>query len=165
MSTYSWQLPAPPTVAPPSNGSGQAASGAYASSTADLNGQLDAAFDPLTLDLIDTDDGGILETTDSRTAVLWQMESVYNAWWGDPRVGSRLREILSAEGDREPPEMIEIIDETKRCLQPLVDDGLISQLLVAEDADDQTGAPAALLTYRDPSSGHPADIAFVPFPP
>lgn len=161
MSTYSWQIPAPPSVAPPVNAPGSPASGA-ASSPSDLTGLLDVAFDPLTGDLIDTPDGGILETTDSRTAVTFQMECALNAWWGDPTQGSRLRILLGSDGPDTIVDPIDVIDETKRCLQLLVDEGVITDLAVAQETDEY-GRLAILMTYRDSSTGHPIDIAFSPF--
>lgn len=165
MSTYSWQIPGPPVAPPPSSGS--AAAAGLASTPSDLAGLLDVAFDPISRDLVDADDGGILETTDSRTAVIFQMEGELNAWWADPTQGSRIRAIISGvsgTGEDEPADVLMLADEVKRCLQPLVDESIIFDLVVALDTDE-SDRPVVLINYRDASTGHPVDLAFVPFAP
>lgn len=118
---------------------------------------LELVFDPITRDLVDTPDGWFLEATDSRATVLWQLESTYLAWGGDPFSGSRLRAIL--RGDVEPQD---VVDETKRSLQQLADEGIISELAVTLDTDEG-GRTAVILNYRDRASGRLVDLAFVPF--
>lgn len=120
---------------------------------------LSFVFDPITRDLVDTADGWFTEATDSRAEVLWQLESTYLAWWGDPFSGSRLLAIL--RGD-EPATPQDVVDETKRALQQLADDGIISELAVALDTDEG-GRTTLILNYRDRSSGRLVDLAFVPF--
>lgn len=155
MSTFLWKLP------PGSSGSG----GGGASSP-DIPGQsvvatggLDLVFDPITLDLIDALDGGFVESTDSRSAVMMQMESEYLAWWGDPFSGSRIADMISGE---DPADIVDVRDEALRVLQPLVTDGIISDLTVALDVDEG-GRNVVLLSYTDRSSGRPIDLAYVPF--
>jgi len=122
-------------------------------------GALDLVFDPVTRDLIDAPDGGFVEGTDSRTAVLWQLESELGAWWGSPPDGSRIRAIVAGD---EPATAIDLQDEALRALQALIDEGLISELHVALDTDDG-GRVAIVLAYRDRSSGRLVDLAYVPF--
>ena len=154
MSTYSWQLPAPPVASvPTSSGAG------VATKASDLNGLLDLAFDPVTLDLVDADDGGLVETTDSRTAVLWQMECELNSWWGDPEQGSQIAETIRGA---EPGDELQLVDRVKSCLQVLVTEGVIFDLSVTLD-EDEAGRTAIVINYRDPSTGHPVDIAYIPF--
>ena len=43
---------------------------------------LDLVIDPITRDFVDAPDGGWLEGTDARTQVLFQLESIFLAWWG-----------------------------------------------------------------------------------
>jgi phage gp46-like protein len=122
-------------------------------------GSLSLVIDPITRDLIDSADGWFVESTDSRTMVLFQLESTYQAWWGDPTSGSRIRALL--RGD-EPATAQDVADETLRALQPLVDDGIISDLTVGTDVDEAKRT-VILLTYRDRTSGRPVDLAYVPF--
>lgn len=121
-------------------------------------GALDLQIDPITRDLIDTDDGVWLESNDSRTGVLFQLESTYAAWWADARSGSRIKAIIRDPG---LGGVNEIVDETRRALQLFVDDGVISDLVVASDRDEG-GRVAVLLSYRDRASARPVDLAYVP---
>lgn len=156
MSVYTWMLPGPPVSTDPgSTGS------AVASRPSDLQGLLDLAFDPLSRDLVDSDDGAWVETTDSRTAVIFQMESKVNAWWADATQGSRIRQLLES-GDGDPVSVVELVDEVKRCLQDLVDDGIITDLSVSLNTDE-ANRPVILMMYRDRSTGHPVDLQYVPF--
>lgn len=149
---------------PPASSTDLGASGRVVNSTtAELRGLLDLAFDPLTRDLVDAPDGALVETTDSRTAVLFQLEAQLDAWWADPTQGSRIALMLSsAQGEAEAATITDVVDEVKRCLQPLVDDGILIDLSVALDRDE-AGRPAVIINYRDRSTGTPVDIAYVPF--
>jgi hypothetical protein len=160
VSTYRWQLPAPPAAAPLGSVGASAAT-----LPSELAGRLDLAFDPLTHDLIDLDSGPDagqwVETTDSRTAVIFQMESEAGAWWADPEQGSRIRALISGE---EPATIQDLVDEVKRCLQLLVDDGLIHDLSVSLTQEkDEADRVVIVLMYTDLSSGNLIDLAFVPF--
>lgn len=156
MSSYTWIVPTPPFAGPTSgtsSASGPTGGGAIA------NGAMSLVIDPITRDLIDSDDGWFVESTDSRTAVLFQLESTYLAWWADPATGSRLRALISGEN---PGGILEVRDETLRAMQPLVDDGIISEISVTDDVDE-VKRPVILLNYRDRSSGQLVDLAYVPF--
>lgn len=120
---------------------------------------LSLVIDPITRDLIDADDGWFVESTDSRTAVLFQLESWFAAWWGDPPSGSRNHELLQRD---ERPTGDELRDEALRALQPMVAEGIISDLAVALDRDDNGGTVVAL-NYRDLASGRLVDLTYVPF--
>ena len=122
-------------------------------------GALGFVFDPITRDLIDSPDGWFVEGTDSRSAVLWQLESKYQAWWGGPFDGSRIAGIL---GGDDPADAQDLRDEVLRALQALVADGILSELAVALDTD-QAGRVVAILNYRDLASGRLVDLAYVPF--
>lgn len=122
-------------------------------------GALSLVIDPITRDLIDSDDGWFVESTDSRTAVLFQLECTYGAWWGDPTAGSKARAIIRGE---EPANPQDLADETLRALQPLINDGIISELSVRTDTDEAKRA-VVLINYRDRTSGRPVDLAYVPF--
>src|SRR4051812_41168810 len=112
-------------------------------------GALELVFDPLTRDLIDAPDGWFVEGTDSRSAVLWQLESRYQAWWGSPFDGSRIRDILRGDDPATPQDLR---DEVLRAMQALVDEGIVSDLAVATDTDE-TGRVVVILNYRDRASG------------
>jgi hypothetical protein len=87
-------------------------------------GALELVFDPLTRDLIDAPDGWFVEGTDSRSAVLCQLESRYQAWWGSPFDGSRICDILR---DDDPATPQDLRDKVLRAMQALVDDGIVSE--------------------------------------
>jgi hypothetical protein len=137
------------------------ATGAPAASpvVSSATGALELVFDPLTRDLIDAPDGWFVESTDSRSAVLWQLESHYEAWWGSPFDGSRIVAIL--RGD-DPATAQDLRDEVLRAMQALVTDGLISELTVGLDTDE-AGHVVVILNYRDQASGRLVDLAYVPF--
>jgi hypothetical protein len=122
-------------------------------------GALELVFDPIARDLIDAPDGWFVEGTDSRSMVLWQLESHYEAWWGSPFDGSRIAAIL--RGD-DPATAQDLRDEVLRAMQALVTDGIISELAVALDTDD-AGRIVVILNYRDQASGRLVDLAYVPF--
>lgn len=110
-------------------------------------GGLSLLIDPTTLDLIDSDDGWFIEVADSRTAVMWQLEATYNAWWGDPSSGSRVRAIM--RGD-DPASAQDLRAEIERALKPLVDEQLLAELAVALDVDEGNASrPVILIQYRD----------------
>lgn len=145
----------PGVVTPPRN---------LASTNAELVGLLDLAFDPTTHDFVDSSDGTWLETTDSRTSVIFQMESTLNGWWADASQGSRIREIIEARDVEDPADISELVDEVKRCLQVLVDESVIVNLTVTLEADE-VGRPVILMMYLDRSSGQRVDLSYVPFAP
>jgi hypothetical protein len=120
---------------------------------------LSLVIDPITRDLIDTPDGWFQEATDSRTEVMWQLESTLNTWWGDASSGSRVRSLISGE---DPGDALAVRDEVLRALQPLVVDGIISELVVTNDVDESKRV-VILINYRDRSSGSLVDLNYVPF--
>lgn len=119
----------------------------------------DTALDFVTRDFVDDGAGGWLETNDSRTAVLFQLESRRGRWPGDPRAGSRIRELLERE---EPASAAELRDAALEALQELVDEQVIAALEVALDTD-QAGRPVFVLNYFDPLTGSPVDVAYSPW--
>lgn len=123
------------------------------------SGALSLVIDPITRDLVDSSDGWFVESSDSQTAVLFQLESTYAAWWGDPTSGSKVRAIVRGE---EPATAQDLADETLRALQPLVDDGIISDLTVRNEVDEAKRT-VVLINYRDRTSGRLVDMAYVPF--
>lgn len=137
------------------------ANGALAASSvvSPATGALELVFDPFTRDLIDAPDGWFVEGADSRSTVLWQLESHFQAWWGSPFDGSRIAAILSGDDPATPQDLR---DEVLRAMQALVSAGIISDLAVALDTDE-SGRVAIVLNYRDRASGRLVDLAYVPF--
>lgn len=120
---------------------------------------LDLDLDPITRDFIDTADGLWEEASDSRTAVFWQLEErAGESWHGDP-TGSRLAELLERE---EPATAEELRDEVLRALQLLVDEAVITDLVVAI-GDASVGRAQIDLAYTDVASGRRVDRLLVPF--
>jgi hypothetical protein len=156
MSTFTWSFPSPAPSAPPT-------SPRVESTDTDselLFGMLDQDLDPVTRDYIDTVDGAWAETASSRAAVMMQLEIRYNEWHVDWTAGSRIPAMLEGE-DPVTPDMV--VDETRRALQVLVEDGLIADVSVAAGAfDDEAGRLEVEVGYTDVVSGHAVAFTFVP---
>lgn len=120
--------------------------------------RLDLYIDPTTLDFVDTASGGWLEVTDSRPAVLWQMEQRADAWWHNDGTGSRIAELLERE---QPCTAAELVDESRRALQLLVDRSVIADLDVQLAGEDLDRA-VITLSYTDIASGRRVDLNVVP---
>lgn len=157
MPIFSWDLPTPPE-APSSgmSGAGELLSGANQRSGAGMSWLID----PYTLDLIDSDDGWFVEVDDSRTIVMWQLEAAFNAWWGDPSSGSRIRQLM--RGD-DPSTGADVRNEVHRALQPLVDEQMIADLDVQLDVDELAPhRPVILIHYRDQATNGLVGLAASP---
>lgn len=152
MSSYTWVIPSPAPTANSAAPSNLAPSSTLRSRS---SRSLDLVIDRG--DFVDAADGTWLESDDSRTAVLIQLESFYNRWWGDPSSGSFLREILT--GDIQT--VSQVRDECLRALQVMVTEGVISNLSVSTESDDR-GRAAFIIDYTDRASGRPIDLALVP---
>lgn len=122
-------------------------------------GSADFVIDPITRDFIDTTDGEWLVSTDSRSAVLHQLEIRLFSWWGDPQQGSRCRDVIAGDfgGTIE-----DVKDAALLALQALINEGIIADLAIVTDKDE-TGRDVLLLSYTDQSSGRLVDLAYVPF--
>ena len=156
MATFTWTVAAPST---PTSSAPAPSDETAPPST--LFGALDQEIDPVTRDYVDTTDGAWLETAASRAAVMMQLEIRYNEWHVDPDAGSRIPAMLES-GD--PVTAQEVVDETRRALQVLVVDGVISDLSVEEgELDQDTGRFEVLLTYTDVVTGHAVEAVFSPF--
>lgn len=154
MSTYTWTIPSSPS---PSS----AANSTPSATPLHVFGFYDQEIDPASRDYIDEDDGSWSETEDSRTAVMLQLDIEYGQWFADPEAGSRIKEMLRS-GD--PITTGQLVDEVKRALQLLVDDGIIADLQVGVvEEDDARGYVGLELTYTDRASGHVVDVAYSPF--
>jgi len=126
----------------------------------------DLAIDPDTHAFIETDDGAWLETEDSRTAVLMQLDCRRGEWWGDPDAGSYIPAMLDANADPNAPavEIEDIRNEALRALQALVSAGVISDLRIGiTELDSTNGLGALLLTWRDRASNRPVDLVYSAF--
>lgn len=154
MSTFTWTLPGASSgpSAPPSQTTTTPAGALF--------GLFDQELDPVTRDYIDVEGDGWAETESSRTAVMLQLEIRYGEWFVDPEAGSRIPEMLES-GDPVLPE--ELVDETRRALQLLVDDGIIADLAVGiGEYDDEQSRIEIAISYTDRSSGHAVDLVFSP---
>jgi hypothetical protein len=157
MPIYLFPYPASPSTDPGASGL------PVNSTTSQLAGLLDLTLDPLTMDFVDAPDGSLVETTDSRSQVIFQMEAYFAEWWGDPTQGSRLKALTSAaRGDDTPAEGSDLVDETKRCLQLLVTEGVIADLSISSDFDENKRT-VILINYRDVATGTPVDFSYIPF--
>lgn len=160
MPTITWSLPS----APSAGGSSPPPGSVPNRATRTVGGVFDQYLDPTTRDYVDTDDGAWWETEDSRTAVEMQLTIRYQEWWVDPEAGCRIPAMLEAE-DGAPLTLPAAIDETRRALQALVDDGIIADLLVDGDpaGDGALHRGVVLISYRDRASGRPVDGVYQPF--
>lgn len=137
---------------------GDASNVLIASASGDgLFGQFDQAISPDTLDYVDANfDGAWAETESSRTAVMMQLSIRYGEWFVDPDAGSRIPAMLEAG---EPVLPAEIVDEARRALQLLVNDGVISDVAVAVgEFDSAEGRLQINISYTDQTSGQPVDL-------
>ncbi len=157
MSTFTWRFPAQTVTRPVAPPTSTAASTDPADA---LFGGIDMDLDPVTRDYINTDDGAWAETTSSRAAVMMQLEIQYNRWHADPDAGSRIRELLEAD-DEVTADMI--VDEARRSLQLLVEDGIVADLSVAVGAEDtEAGRLDIDISYTDVLSGHVVELNYSP---
>ena len=119
----------------------------------------DIFIDPITRDFVDDGQGGWVETDDSSTAVLCQLESREAKWWGDARAGSQNAEILEGE----VPMLDDLVDSTKRAMRVLGSAGLVDSITVSKlNEDSARGYGEIYLTWRDRASNKPADLAYAP---
>ena len=154
MSVYSWILPSAPLESAGGGGLASPSPGEPALP----GGGADLALDPVTKDAIDTDDGAWLETNDSRTSVLQQLEIEKDAWWVDSSAGSTIAALLRSG---EPVTEAALVDAVLTALQPLVVDGLITDLVVEPDRDE-VGRIVIVLAYRD-RAGLGRELIYSPF--
>jgi len=115
-------------------------------------GALDFKFDPVTKDLIDAADGSFEQTDRSDTAVMLQLDSHLNEWWGDADAGSRLHDLRAFQADPETG----LEDEATRALGALVADDRISDVEVAVD-EVRPGRADVVTRFRDASTGQLVD--------
>lgn len=119
----------------------------------------DVYIDPITRDFVETDTGEWEETENAGTAVMIQIESEEGAWWGDGEAGSQNAAILRSE----LPTIEELQDSTRRSLLRLVAAGMISDLHVTIEEQDNAAATGALLIrWFDRSSSRPVDLVYSP---
>ena len=102
----------------------------------------DLAMDPITGDFVSDGAGGWERTTHGDTAVLHQLECHYNAWWGDPELGSLLH-----DRDRFAGGPAAVRAEVERALALLVRDGKIADVTVVASSS-VAGRVEVATTYR-----------------
>jgi phage gp46-like protein len=117
---------------------------------------LDLRIDPLTRDYIFDSSTGTWETTRSaETAVYHQIVGDYGAWVGDPEAGSRFFELARGKSTLKTPAVV--ADILAECLQPLVDDGRISEP-VTNTERQAVDRVAAETTVIDLQTGEELDL-------
>lgn len=102
----------------------------------------DLAMDPITGDFVSDSAGGWQRTEHGDTAVLHQLECHYDAWWGDPELGSLLHDRDRFTGGAAP-----VAAEVERALGVLVRDGKIADLEVSA-VESRAGRVEVGTTYR-----------------
>lgn len=131
-----------------------------------LGAPLDQYIDPVTLDYVDTADGEFLETADSRTIMMMQLEIRLGSDVTAPRDGTRLKAMLEAG---EPVTREVIVAESLSAAQVLVDAGDASDVSATmvdgagQPLIDEKGRPVVSMSWRDLASGSPVDLVYVPF--
>lgn len=116
-------------------------------------------IDPSTRDFVDTEDGEWEEIEDARTAVVCQLDSELDAWWGDPDAGSENAAIMRSD----LPTAAALKNSSERALRKLQAAGLISDVFVVLDSEDNArGFAGFVLQWFDRSSNRPADLAYSP---
>lgn len=130
-------------------------------------GLFDQVVDPLTYDFIETEDGEWLETADSRSIVLCQLEIELGASIDTPGDGTRVRAQLENE-DGEPVTTGFVEAEYRRALGVLEGLGTIAQVQIngrdenGDQLEDESGRAAFEITYIDQASGSPVDLVYRP---
>lgn len=154
--TFSWDLPSPPSLVP---APGTAAS-ALLATVRSLNGPLlDLVLDPVTLDYVDTEDGDWLETADSRTLVMCMIEIELDGDYFTPEDGSRIKAMIREREGAVLDE--EIVAEVRRVLQVVVSAGVISDASVSFRRE---GSELGIeCNWTDVASGSPVDLNYHPY--
>jgi hypothetical protein len=119
----------------------------------------DQVINTTTLDYVDTANGEWEETDDSSTAVFIQLESEEDRWFGDPSAGTQNHAIMESE----LPTLEALVDSTKRGLRKLGAAGVIDNVFVdVESEDNARGFGSLYLTWRDRASSKAVDMAYAP---
>lgn len=134
---------------------------------AQMGGALtDQLLDPVTLDYVDDGEGGWLETADSRTMVMIQLEKMLGRSITAPEDGTMIREWFEL-GDPVTPALVAA--EVTRAMRLLELAGLISDFAIriaddnGEDLVDDNGRFSPVLTWTDRATGNPVDLTYAPF--
>lgn len=123
-----------------------------------LQGQLlDLVIDPVTLDFVDTDDGGWLETADSRGEVFTQIEIELGGDIYAPEDGTLIKVMLERDN---PPADEELVAETRRALRIVEESGSITGASVASRRDDD--GLVIDCAWTETATGSPVDFSFTP---
>ena len=92
----------------------------------------DRQIDPKTGDYIrDAATGSWKTTRDSSTAVYHQIKGNLGGWAGDELAGSRFHRLAQAKSSLQTPAVIE--DMSRQAMAPLVEDGRITEPVLAQD--------------------------------
>lgn len=113
-------------------------------------GGKDFTLDPVTLDLVPSDDGWFEMDSTAVAAVVYQLEHEKDAWDGDPDAGSLVKKALELGATVDAQQYVLV--ETERALGVLAADDLISDVQVKSEAS-QFGRLVARTSFRDNSTG------------
>lgn len=111
------------------------------------------AIDPVLRDLVIGTNGSFETVTHSGPAVILQLQSHLNKWWGDASAGSRLHDLNAFQ--RNPAVLV--ADEARRALGMLVDVGRIADVEVSATEDRSIGRSYVRTRFRDVSTGQRVD--------
>lgn len=122
-------------------------------------GGLSFHTDPVTDDLVDSDDGFFVEVADASPAVYCQVKHEYARWPGDENAGSLIYALSEMGVDESSRQFLET--ELLRAYGVLADEGMIGDTR----AQAQEGEPGQLLaqaSYRDATTGDVVDDFIAP---
>lgn len=126
----------------------------------------DMLLDPITLDYVDDGEGGWVETADSRTMVMIQIEKELGRSVTAPGDGTMIREWF-ANGDPVTPDLVEA--EVTRTMRLLERDGILTDFAMqiadenGADLVDGDGRFTPQLSWTDRATGNPVDLTYAPF--
>lgn len=119
----------------------------------------DRRIDPVTRDYVDDDAGGFETASAAESACYHQILGELNAWAGDPEAGSLLHTVERKQNERTA---LAAKDAVESCLRPLIDGGLISDVVVRLDYDQR--GQRVIRSYALDAEGAQIDLGdVVPF--
>jgi hypothetical protein len=160
--SYSWDIPTQPNPPAPSS-SGLATSSAGLRTV--LAGLLDMVIDTVTLDYIRTDNGEWLESADSRSIVLCQLELELGKSYTTPGDGTEVKARLESG---EPLTTSNVEADVRRAMAVLEAAGIVGAVEVSGRDEkgaqlyDESGRPAFKLSWIDLATGSPVEEVYAP---
>lgn len=111
----------------------------------------DFAFSQVTKDTVPDGKGSVVLTNGAETQLQLQFDCDFAAWWGDPKAGSKLRNLRLFDGDTSE---VAIQAEALRALGVLVDAAVITNATASATPDPNIpGRVRLLTTSRDTRTG------------